>query len=173
MFAIIAWFYDYVLLFLQKVLGLLFHYGDKFDDVIYRSPEFLYKSLAEFPLGIGFGVNSRFLPDGSFTSLGIYALISQLSILSIIVLFCFFYYWFFTIKYFIKYKQRLINKAYAGHSLIMVLATPFIFFFDIVWLYPGYILPFLVLTVYTRKENLCFGLERKKHKHSRIMGKND
>jgi hypothetical protein len=158
---IVVWFHDYALLFWQKVSGLLFKWGDKYDQVMYRNPDFLYKSLSEFPLGIGFGVNNRFLPDGSFTSMGIYALVSQLSILSLIILLLFFYYWLLTVKYCMRYKERLVSKAYEGHSLTMVLAIPFIFFFDIVWLYPGYILPFLILTVYIRKENLCFVLERK------------
>jgi len=151
---VVVWFHEYFLPFWQKVSGLLFKFGDKYDQFVYRNPDFLYKSLSEFPLGIGFGASNRFLPDGSFTDTGIYAIVSQLSILSLIILLFFFYYWLFTVRCFTKYKRKLLKAPYAAHSLIMVLATPFIFFFDIVWLYPGYILPFLILAVYLKKEKL-------------------
>jgi len=149
--SICYYFYDYVLLFNEKVIGLLFESSDTYAEFSNRSACFILKSLSEFPLGIGFGVSDRFLPDGSYTDNGIYAIISQLSLLSFIFIFVFLYYWRFLLKSFLKNKRQLLNKCYAPHSLIMVLAMPFIFFFDIVWLYPGYILPFLILMTYINK----------------------
>jgi hypothetical protein len=140
----------YALRFWDKVSSLLFKYGDQYERFAFRKPSFLYKSLSGFPFGTGFGVSNRHLPDGSFTDMGIYALISQTSVLSVVIILLFVCYWFFLLRHFIKYKHDLLTKPYAPHSFIMVLAIPFIFIFDIVWLYPGYILPFLILAVYAK-----------------------
>ena len=144
----------YALRLWDKISALLFKYGDQYERFAFRKPGFVYKSLSEFPLGIGFGVSNRHLPDESFTDMGIYALISQTSILSIVIILLFVCYWFLLLRRFIKYKRDLLIKPYAPHSFIMALAIPFIFIFDIVWLYPGYILPFLILSAYTRSEEL-------------------
>lgn len=149
---ITLYYYDYVLLFYKKLVGLFFHTDPAYLHLSYRSIDFLFKSLSEFPFGIGFGVSNRFLPDGSVTDNGIYAIISQLSMLSIVFIFIFVYYLLTMTRCFIRYKETLVNKAYATHSFVMVLAIPFIFLLDIVWLYPGYILPFLVLITYIKKE---------------------
>lgn len=147
-------FPQYWLLFSEKVFGLLLNVDNRYSGYSIRSIDFLFRSLSEFPLGIGFGGSNRFLPDGSLTDSGIYAIISQLSLLSVVFIFIFSYYWVFLLRNFVKYKETLIKKRYAAHSLIMMLACPLIFFFDIVWLYPGYILPFLILMVYIKKEKL-------------------
>ena len=147
-FLICYYFYDYVYLLGEKVVGLVFGFGDAYSGFFNRRWGFVYKSLSQFPLGIGFGVSNRFLPDGSYTDSGIFAVISQLSALSFVFILFFLYYWHFQLRTFVKNKRELVNKRYAPHAIIMLLATPLIFFFDIVWLYPGYILPFLVLSTY-------------------------
>ena len=142
------YFYNHAFLLFEKGVGLFLKVSNTFSSCSYRSIDFLFKSLSEFPLGIGFGVSNRYLPDDSVTDNGIYAIISQLSLLSFVFIFVFLCYWHFLIRSFVKNKKELANKRYAPQAMIMVLAMPLIFFFDIVWLYPGYILPFLVLSTY-------------------------
>jgi len=142
------YFYNQAFLLFEKGVGLFLKVSDTFSNFSYRSIDFLFRSLSEFPLGIGFGVSNRHLPDDSITDNGIYAIISQLSLLSFVFIFVFLCYWHFLIRSFVKNKKELANKRYAPQALIMVLAMPLIFFFDIVWLYPGYILPFLILSTY-------------------------
>ncbi len=146
------YFYDYAMLFFTKIDDLMFSAGRNGLYIPNRSIAFLPKALAAFPLGIGFGVSDRALPDGTYTDMGLYAIISQLSVLSVLILFFFVFYWRYLLSRFRKYKTTLLNKAYAPHALVMVLATPLIFLFDVVWLYPGYVLPFLILLVYIKND---------------------
>lgn len=148
---IIYKFKEYAMLFINKIVNLLL-VSNEYEVFTYRGigVDFVKSTLDMFPLGIGFGVSERFLPDGSFTDIGIYALVTQISFLSIIAIVIFALFWISLFRKVKKYKKIIMEKKYAAHSFIMFLAIPFIFIFDIVWLYPGYILPLLILYTYVK-----------------------
>lgn len=134
----------------DKVVGLLLDKGE-YSDIGNRSFGFVYKALSQFPLGLGFGGSDRFLPDGSYTDLGLYAYLSQTSIFGLGILAFMILCYFNLIRLYFIHRDRIALLRYSPQSFILYLALPVIFMLDIVWLYPGYILPVLIVYNYLRR----------------------
>lgn len=122
----------------EKIIGLLQgNYAG--DQIEIRSATFLKDAWQGFPFGIGFGVSRAELPTGQDTDMGLYALLSQLSLLGVAIATA------YIASIGVMVWNCIQNKEARRWPMWQVacissLATPLIFSIDVTWLYPNFLL---------------------------------